>query len=586
MKTPSDQMTNSDTPISAPATSEKSRSIFVRGWDWLTRPSKSLSEIGEQRAARLAASTTFAIFALLLIDGLASALRLGIATSVSRAGFSIIASLIAYLLTRTRWYRAGIFVFVSGFCATGFLNVIAGTYTGDLGTIILIYTSLGLIVASTFLSAWSVFLLVGLNIAAFFALALFNIPYPNNTGSITGTITAIGLVLIFFNTSRAGIERANLEKLQETNRALEHLSQDLEKRIQERTASLEASNQKLERRANQLQAVTNISRAISTVQDLDKLLPTIAQTIARGFGVYHVGIFLLDKRGEYAELRATNSEGGLRMLANGYRLRVDDEGIIGYVTKYGRARLAFNTGEDATYFNNPDLPETRTEICLPLSLGGNVIGALDVQSTEADAFSPEDIAALTALANQVSIAIQNAELYSQVQQSAAEIERAYREFIRQEWQKIVPTIHAKGYRFKIKGTTPFDDSAPASKESNIFSVAVTLRGETIGEIGMRTRDNENKITPEEMAILRAIADRVALALENARLFRDAQLRAATERAISEMSNRIAASVDIDSILQTTAESLSQLVSESEILIQLGSRTVSSQDMQQDSQVIL
>lgn len=356
-------------------------------------------------------------------------------------------------------------------------------------------------------------------------------------------------------------------ELRDKNQALESLRQELEQRIAERTAALELSNQRSERRANQLQAVNSIARAISTIQDFDKLLPAITQAISGGFGIYHAGIFLLDKRGEYAELRATNSPGGQRMLARNHRLRVGEEGIIGYVTKFGRARISLDVGEDAVFFNNPDLPETRSEIGLPLIVAGNIIGALDVQSTDANAFSAEDISALSALANQVSIAIQNADLFTQAQQSAREIERTYRSYVTREWQRIAPVLPVNGYTYSSSGIAPLQESETAGKDA--VTIPVTLRGGTIGELGIRTRSAETRLNPDEMAILRATADRVALALENARLFQEAQLRAATERAISNMSSKIAASVDVDAILQSTVQELGQLVSDSEIVIQLG-----------------
>lgn len=383
------------------------------------------------------------------------------------------------------------------------------------------------------------------------------------------TAIASPIILEIASSNNQTLVKAVMQReieLREKNQTLEALREDLENRIAERTAALEQSNQKAERRANQLQAVNSIARAISTIQDIDKLLPTITQAISAGFGIYHVGIFFLDKRGEYAELRAANSEGGQRMLARNHRLRVGEEGIIGHVTKFGRARIALDVGKDAVFFNNPDLPETRSEIGLPLIIGGNIIGALDVQSTTANAFGAEDISALAALANQVSIAIQNADLFAQARQSAQEIEQAYRSYITQEWQKIAPVLPVSGYVYSSSGIAPLNDRQATSKDA--FTIPVTLRGGVIGEIGIRA---DARPSPDEIAILRATADRAALALENARLFQEAQLRAMTERAISEMSSKIAASVDVDTILQSTVQELGQLVRDSEVIIQLGAQ---------------
>jgi putative methionine-R-sulfoxide reductase with GAF domain len=94
---------------------------------------------------------------------------------------------------------------------------------------------------------------------------------------------------------------------------------------------------------------------------------------------------------DYAVLSAANSEGGQKMLERNHKLRVGQVGIVGYVAGAGKPRIALDTGSDAIYFNNPDLPETRSEMALPLiQTGGQIVGVLDIQSIEPNAFNPED----------------------------------------------------------------------------------------------------------------------------------------------------------------------------------------------------
>ena len=150
---------------------------------------------------------------------------------------------------------------------------------------------------------------------------------------------------------------------------------NLEQRVAERT-------QALERRAIQLQAAADVGGTAARLRDLDELLRQVTRLISQRFGFYHVGIFLLDERGEYAVLRASNSEGGQRMLTRGHKLKVGQVGIVGYVTGAGEARIALNVGEDIQYFNNPDLPTTQSEMALPLIVGGRILGALDIQSSQ------------------------------------------------------------------------------------------------------------------------------------------------------------------------------------------------------------
>ena len=160
-------------------------------------------------------------------------------------------------------------------------------------------------------------------------------------------------------------------------------------------------------RARQFEAISQVVRAISSIQDLETLLPQITKVISEQFNIYHAGIFLLDDNREFAVLRAANSEGGKKMLAREHKLAVGQTGIVGFVTATGQPRIASDVGTDAVFFDNPDLPNTHSEIALPLRYAGQIIGALDVQSTKSNAFNQDDIEILITLADQVATAIKN-----------------------------------------------------------------------------------------------------------------------------------------------------------------------------------
>ncbi len=180
----------------------------------------------------------------------------------------------------------------------------------------------------------------------------------------------------------------------------------------------------------------------------------LSTLISERFGFYHTGIFLLDPAREWAILQAASSKGGQRMLARGHRLRVGEVGIVGYATAYNLPRIALDVGEDAVYFDNPDLPETRSEIALPLRARGEVIGALDVQSREPDAFSDEDVTALQTLADQVAVAISNARLFQQAQESLEAQRRAYGELSHQAWRDLLRGRPNLGFLRNRQGISP------------------------------------------------------------------------------------------------------------------------------------
>jgi len=172
------------------------------------------------------------------------------------------------------------------------------------------------------------------------------------------------------------------------------------------------------RRAIQLEAASEVARGATATLDVDQLLDETVHLISNRFSFYHAGVFLVDEAdvgvgGKYAVLRAASSAGGQRMLERGHKLAVGEVGIVGHVAGTGEYRIALDVGEDAAHFVNPDLPDTRSEMALPLVSRGQIIGVLDVQSVREAAFTAEDVAVLQTLADQLANAIANARLFEE-----------------------------------------------------------------------------------------------------------------------------------------------------------------------------
>jgi GAF domain-containing protein len=174
----------------------------------------------------------------------------------------------------------------------------------------------------------------------------------------------------------------------------------------------------INRYALQLATAAEVSRAASSILDPARLLPEIVNLIRDRFSFYYVGLFLFDESGEYAVLRAGTGGAGRQMLEMGHKLKVGGTSMVGWSVANAKARIALDVGKEAVRFDNPLLPETRSEMALPLISRGQVIGALTVQSTEVAAFSDEDIAVLQTMADQVANAIQNARLFEEAQRLA------------------------------------------------------------------------------------------------------------------------------------------------------------------------
>jgi GAF domain-containing protein/HAMP domain-containing protein len=362
----------------------------------------------------------------------------------------------------------------------------------------------------------------------------------------------------------------------------------LERRVAERTADVELARLLSERRAQELQAISEISRAISTEQRLEILLPLITRLVSERFDFYHVGIFFLDDTRRYAYLQAANSDGGQRMLARGHRLNIGT-GLVGTVAQTAKPRIALDVGSDAAFFDNPDLPGTRSEMALPLNIRGRTIGVLDVQSTKPGAFTESDTNTLGILADQVAIAIENARLFGQTEQAREEAEALYAQIQRQEWSAFVQQETRIGYRHSASGGKRLvkpvenDEIREALKNGRVvvldgresrtqptIAIPVKLRGQTIGVLNIKAPSKDRKWNQDEINLAQAISDRLALALDNARLLQESQRRAAKEAKIGEVSAKIGASINMRNVLQTAVEELGRALPGSEVVIQFES----------------
>ncbi|MBI5564892.1 MAG: PAS domain S-box protein [Chloroflexi bacterium] len=174
------------------------------------------------------------------------------------------------------------------------------------------------------------------------------------------------------------------------------------------------------RRAVQLQAGSEIANAAATILEPDKLLPVVVELVRERYDLYYAGLFLVDASGRWAELRSGTGEAGRKMLDARHRLEVGGTSMVGRCVTTGEPRIALDVGAEAIRFDNPLLPRTRSEMALPLTSRGQIIGALTIQSTQLAAFTDDDINALRVMSSQIATAIENARLFQETQRRAEE----------------------------------------------------------------------------------------------------------------------------------------------------------------------
>jgi GAF domain-containing protein len=331
----------------------------------------------------------------------------------------------------------------------------------------------------------------------------------------------------------------------------------LEQRVEERTAGLA-------RKTEQLRATSYIARKTAEVQDLDTLLNTVANLVTDQFGFYHTGIFLMNETGDHVVLQAASSEGGRQMMERGHSLTVGTQGIVGYVAAQKKSRIALDVGEDAIFFNNPDLPMTRSEVALPLLIRNKVLGVLDIQSDKPQAFGSEDIDVLQTLSDQIAIGIENTRLLDETQAAIIQLEALTGVRTREVWtQKL-----REGNR--VFTYTPMGLRAEKLSRNNENSItaSIMLRGQKIGSISI-ARKGDAKWTKMDEGLLDEVASQVGLAVDNIRLLEEATQRARHEQTLGKLATRFSQSLDLDTLLQTAARELGQVADVAEVSVFIG-----------------
>ncbi len=425
----------------------------------------------------------------------------------------------------------------------------------------------------------------------------------NNPDGVARDFSAVFILIgvisyLTIQNSQKSLEQSRIDAIQLTknNTELQILRTNLEKRVDERTfesetratelaertKELELANSRTQKRAAQLQAISEVTRVIAQVRKLNDLLPRITKVISEEFDFYHTGIYFTDEANQYAILSAASSQGGKQLLARKYRIEVGAPDIVGYVTATGNAKIT--SDKDDTFLKNrPELPNTHSEIAVALIAGNRIIGALDIQSEQINAFAQEDIDVIQTLADQVSIAIENARLFDSTQKSISEAETIYRQYIRSEWSNLATTENILGFRYTIAGATALENLIEASEIRKvtqtgqivtdidfqsgqaILAVPIKLREEVIGVLDIRT-SGKRSWTQEEIGLVQAVAERVAVSAENARLFDQTTSRAERESAVSEITSKIRSTNDPYEMVQIAINELKQILNLKEIRI--------------------
>jgi len=230
--------------------------------------------------------------------------------------------------------------------------------------------------------------------------------------------------------------------------------------------------QMLERRHKLLETAARVGQMVTSILDMDELLKHTVNIICSEFSFYYSGIFLVSQDRKWAVLRAGYALAGRKMMAENYRLPVDEKSMIGNSIIHQQAKIALDVAGEMSRFKNPFLPDTRSEMALPLIVQSEALGALTVQSDMLNAFSEDDITSLQAMADQIAIAINNAQLMFKLEDATAEL-------VRTKTFEAIATATGEAIHWVGNKAAPIPGSVKRVREdlSYILALAAQLTGD-------------------------------------------------------------------------------------------------------------
>lgn len=353
---------------------------------------------------------------------------------------------------------------------------------------------------------------------------------------------------------------------------------------------VEDQERRTEALVRDIQATQEVARYASTQRDIQALMDDTVNLITSQFpNIYHAQIFLLDSDSRWAVLQASTGQPGRQLLARGHRLGVGSISVIGQVTAQNTVVVARDTATSDVHKRNEFLPDTRSELAIPLRVGGQVIGALDVQSKESDTFTQDQVNILRTMADQIAISIDNARLYQESVQRLQELNASNRRQTEFDWLDYLADERAAALTLRT-GIKTEDDSREELRQRAIetsttqvgsvtdrstvpIAVPIRIREGTIGAVVWEFPLSD--VSADKVQLAEELVTRLAVSLDNARLFQTSKKAADRERIVNEIASKLTGKTDVSEILQTAVREVGQALRAPEVNIHLRPQRPSS-----------
>ncbi len=341
--------------------------------------------------------------------------------------------------------------------------------------------------------------------------------------------------------------------------------------ITEQRQAQEQLNQLLERRSQQVALTVEIAQQIAGAPALEALFHQVVTLVKERFGYYHAQIFRYDPTQNAVLLVEGYGETGRKMRQAGHRLQMG-RGVVGTALATGQPVLAADTTRDPDWLPNPNLPDTKGELAVPIKLGDEVIGILDVQSNQRGALSQDDQLLLESLCGQIAVAVRETRLRQEMQERLEELHSLQAIMSRTGWQDYQSTRQETlaAVTADAEGTLVLTGSAGLEASvlpETLNSVSLSVRGAPIGVIGVEG-DLSNPLSPDEEALLQAISVQVSEALEKARLLDQTQRQSAEADALNEMGRLLTTTTNFEELYQIIYRYIAQLLNTTDAFIAL------------------
>lgn len=358
-------------------------------------------------------------------------------------------------------------------------------------------------------------------------------------------------------------------------------------------------------RTHQLETALEVSQRLVGILDLSDLLRQVVILTKEIFGYYHVHIYL---REEQTLLMAEGyGEAGAEMKRQGHHIPMDaPQSLVARAAREQKVIIVENVRLDPSWLPNPLLPDTHSEMAVPVLLGDEVVGVLDVQSEKVGGLTEEDETTLQLLVNQIAVAVRNARAFAQTQEALYEAQRLQRLYTAEAWERFHASQTTTDYEYREPTLPPLqeittpeavaalrqqqtitllankgrkkngssqeespDETQSPARVPNALATPLKLGEEIIGVMGLHVDDPERRWTEEEIALIEAVSEQMSLALENARLFDHTQRDAWRNQVVSETTAKVWASGDIEEVMKAAVAELGHRFKASEVVIRLG-----------------